>query len=179
MADSLLQHRPTRSGQDDIEPHFVVNVLSSTQGYIAGAFATPGLRPYDLNRHEQDGDGTASSLKNGRLSSASRQEDEDDLHPLAKEVLVPSRKAKGVPVLADSVGALACSLEASVDLSDEGSLDSHHLHHAAKSIQATSIKGSRLFIARVHDVEAIDSDASRSPRLPLVYWRQTFTSVER
>lgn len=109
---------------------------------------------------------------------------------------------EGVPLLRDSLGALACTLETSLDLGSEVITMDSSAHDGDASTAVTADKtgsqvdeageaGSRLFIARVDAVEGVehlDSLAStdggvalgegEESRLPLLYWRLGFTTVK-
>lgn len=183
MAQSLIEHHRDKAAGEPSKAHFIINLLSSSQSHLAGAFAKPGLKPY-----EWQGSGTPQPASDDVLN------EDDDVHPLAREdeaALQESSSARwtdehgshGVPYLSDSLGSLACSLEGWVDLSGlqqsgggggGDALADANMFQRGSGEDAQS--GSRLFIARVHAVEAHNSiDESRRP---LIYWKQRFTTVQ-
>lgn len=219
-------------------PHFIINLLSSTQSRIAASLARPGTAPLDPAKHPtllwssaSRAAAAAAAVTQGELSSA-EQVMGGDAHPLHMEDLVMSAHAfsradstrgegegigtdvgrgtvqeggGGVPLLRDSLGALACTLETSLDLGsevitmdsfvaaadsrgDEG-CEEEGAGEAGSKVDEAGEAGSRLFIARVDAVEGgehLNSNASagngsmssEEGRLPLLYWRLGFTTVK-
>jgi flavin reductase (DIM6/NTAB) family NADH-FMN oxidoreductase RutF len=164
LADAL-QH-PSISKR----PHFIVNVLSESQGREASEFAKPGLQPLKLRSDWSD----STRL----LGSDSAR------HPLAETHFFPSSIATDdegvcVPVLSDSLGSLACSLVSKLDLRSVHSDD----EVAKDGLDAgQGGGGSVLFLARVHGVEdggrkGVDEEEGGS--LPMVYWNRQFTTIVR
>lgn len=207
MADSLLTAQEGSATAESPRAHFIVNILAASQAGIAESFAKPGLRPYEwtgksdptqLIESSQDSAGNESTLTN--------HDSESDLHPLASEQLKASShafgqdnagQAVGVPMLTSSLGSLACSLEATVDLSNEGPLSTSpalRIHPGttgsedrSPALDSSPPKGSRLFIARVHHVElpaspqtpalTSEEEKSKTDGVPLIYWQQQFCTV--
>lgn len=167
MAQSLVEHHQS---QREPQAHFIINVLADNQGHLAGAFARPGLKPYEWDV--------------GQKARMASNQEQDDIHPLAKEdtsTLKESAHARsgshGVPLLDDSIGCLACSLEGWVDLGRLGRQEERIGMHNEKTEEGDAV-GSRLFIARVHAVEGRKEHDKASTKKPLVYWKQKFTSVQ-
>lgn len=181
MSDTLVQHfqRSKREGVKTPRPHFIINLLSSSQAHLAAAFARPGLRPYEWGETEQE-----------------KEQEEQDLHPLAKEDAQNLRESKhallndgkgathGVPLLVDSLGCLACTLHGWVDLGqleeDDSAVGSSKLDLDMRGRRfdedsAAAAGGSRLFIAKVDAVEALSEQGKAAT--PLVYWKQAFTTT--
>lgn len=90
-----------------------------------------------------------------------------------------------VPVLSESIGALACSMVTRLDLQHvtveaEGEGSVSRAKGAEQANDGEASGGSDLFLARVHAVEdgSLDRPTSEE-RLPLLYWDRDFTTVKR
>lgn len=192
--------------------HFVINLLSASQSGIADKFARPGLTPYDWTSRPAVGKDAVLDAARAKPVVIRNQNAESDVHPLALEDLRPSRHATGhgiaadgnhviagVPELTASLGSLSCSLEATIDLSDEEGNLTLRNHTSGKRLPEGKYEprnhGSRLFIARVHHVElsphlsgvvpgqsakiqaTSSTESGADELLPLLYWRQIFCTV--
>lgn len=152
MADAL------RANAQGDKANFVVNILSDKQEIEASGFSR-GVKSFALS---QDWDETVEKSYI------------DDQHPLSTAPFHPSQYAQSsqgiaVPVLSESIGALACSVISIISLRDPKKVS------MSQVAALKSDRGSELFIAKIHGVEA---DSRQSKRLPMVYWNQQFKSVK-
>ncbi|PWN19021.1 hypothetical protein BCV69DRAFT_300804 [Microstroma glucosiphilum] len=237
MADALLHHQRHSqriraakypSSHLSPRPHFIINLLSSTQARIAASLARPGTAPLDPATHPtllwssaSKAAAAAAAVTQGELGSA-EQVMGGDAHPLHMEDLVMSAHAfssrsstaggsvgtdkgqreveeegegEGVPLLRDSLGALACTLETSLDLGSEVITMDSSAHDRGEGegqgkVDEAEEAGSRLFIARVDAVEGVQQancstgagggvESDEESKLPLLYWRLGFTTVKQ
>lgn len=187
MADTLSSEADGK--QQKGIPRFVVNLLSHTQGDVAAGFARPGTKPFDLRRHPDWATKESAEIESPLIAAS----DPEGLSPLAQETIIPSRCAygsegAGVPILVDSLGSLACSLQGHIDL-DMDPLQIVSPQDSSKSgdevvAGEAAIGKSRLFLARIHAVEGGSGTEGKAEqqeemeKKPLLYWKQGFTTVE-
>ncbi|KAL4399344.1 riboflavin reductase (NADPH) [Malassezia pachydermatis] len=130
------------------KPHFLIHILSSTQGPLSDYFAKPGAPPYVVGQANQDG------------------------HPFDTHPMQLSESVEGQLIPRDAVGTLACSLVYQLDLT---SSDLHGTTEFENGCIHTDEVGSMLFLAHIHHVEQGDVPPSVSDvRKPLVYWHQKY-----
>ena len=128
---------------------FVVNILTDTQARLAAKYAVPGTPP----------------LQHPPAVEEQRVEGEEgEVHPLEDAGLVEVKES-AVPVVKDSIGAFACQVVDTVDLS-------RYSTAAERGRESKSV----LYIARVLHIY-IDTSGAGKEKRPLIYHRQKFVST--
>jgi flavin reductase (DIM6/NTAB) family NADH-FMN oxidoreductase RutF len=89
---------------------------------------------------------------------------------------VPYRHEEGMPVLKETVGALACSVLRSFPMTTEVLKPSELASDEPREVLDSERNSSELFIARVTRVVS-SRDNSNVTRKPLVYYQREYTSV--
>lgn len=166
FAQSSSSSSTTAAGTPTLEPHLIINILSSTQADLARRFSRTDLYPKPFL--DLDHDRTTPQK-----------------YTLTNE---------GIPKFTDSLGALSCSLIASVPLNVAS--EPHRLAHAmeahvlpSKSEVRPGSASSMLYLARVLRVEdvgrrggaeAADRDGVEADEWPhpLLYHRKAYGTVK-
>ncbi|SPC66466.1 uncharacterized protein UHOD_08584 [Ustilago sp. UG-2017b] len=148
LASSLQHHHSTRQKGGAGEVDFVVNILGETQAGLAAKYAVPGTPPLAHPPAIEEKD-----------------EREGEVHPLQDAGLVEIKEG-AVPVVKDSIGAFACQMVDTVDLSRYGS-----------GVEGGGESRSMLYIARVLHVCTDTTAAAGKDKRPLIYHRQRFVST--
>ncbi|CCF48992.1 hypothetical protein NDA14_004490 [Ustilago hordei] len=148
LASSLQHHHSTRQQGGAGEVDFVVNILSETQAGLAAKYAVPGTPPLAHPPAIEEKD-----------------EREGQVHPLQDAGLVEIKQG-AVPVAKDSIGAFACQVVDTVDLS-----------RYASGVEGGGESRSMLYIARVLHVYTDNTSAAGKDKRPLIYHQQGFVST--
>ncbi|KAF8889265.1 flavin reductase like domain-containing protein [Infundibulicybe gibba] len=120
------------------------------------------------------------NLLSAQQESIARKFSRPDLHPEPFSNTSYSLSKEGLPVIAGSLGAISCQLVAApLSLHDLEFLGGDGSNGCPAPAEGAIT--SELFIARVLRVESMvgDSEEALSEKLPLLYHRRTFTTVDK